>query len=39
MNKRLGLVLALVILALAALGYAQPAVMIQISDMIWACFG
>jgi hypothetical protein len=31
--------LLLVAVGLAALAYAQPSVMIQISEMIWSCFG
>jgi hypothetical protein len=37
--RALGLTLLLAALALAALAYAQPSVMIQISEMIWSCFG
>lgn len=32
-------ILAVVLLAATALAYRHPAVMIQLSELIWACFG
>ena len=31
--------LAIAVLALTVMAYRQPAVMVQLSEQIWACFG
>jgi hypothetical protein len=38
-RRWLGAGLAIAVLALTVLAYRHPAVMVQLSEQIWACFG
>ncbi|MDR7334094.1 hypothetical protein [Roseateles asaccharophilus] len=38
-GRWLGAVAVIAVLALTVLAYRHPAVMVQLSEQIWACFG
>ncbi len=38
-RRWLGASLVIAVLAVTALAYRHPAVMVQLSEQIWACFG